>query len=50
MVEGTARGRPWSPLDMTVAAVVEGNDCVVVTENGQDLAGRNIVNPLRATR
>ena len=50
MAEGTARGRPRSPLDMTVAAVAEANDCVVVTDNERDFAGLKIVNPLRETR
>jgi predicted nucleic acid-binding protein len=45
MAEGTARGRPRSPLDMIVAAVAEANDCVVVTENERDFAGLKIVNP-----
>jgi predicted nucleic acid-binding protein len=48
MADGTARGRPRSPLDMIVAAVAEANDCVVVTENERDFAGLKIVNPLRA--
>ena len=47
MAEGTARGRPRSPLDMIVAAVAEANDCVVVTENERDFAGLKIVNPSR---
>jgi predicted nucleic acid-binding protein len=50
MAEGTARGRPRSPLDMIVAAVAEANDCVVVTGNERDFAGLKVVNPLRATR
>lgn len=50
MAEGTAIGRPRSPLDMIVAAVAEANDCVVVTENERDFVGLNIVNPLRANR
>src|SRR5712664_207377 len=48
MADGTARGRPRSPLDMIIAAVAEANDCVVVTENERDFAGLKIVNPLRA--
>ncbi len=47
MTEGTARGRPRSALDMIIAAVAEANDCVVVTDNEKDFAGREIVNPLR---
>ncbi len=50
MAEGTARGRPRSPLDMIVAAVAEANECVVVTENERDFAGLKIVNPLRTAR
>jgi predicted nucleic acid-binding protein len=50
MAEGTARGRPRSPLDMIVAAVAEANDCVVVTDSERDFAGLKIVNPLRETR
>jgi predicted nucleic acid-binding protein len=50
MAEGTARGRPRSPLDMIVASVAEANDCVVVTNNERDFAGLKIVNPLRETR
>jgi predicted nucleic acid-binding protein len=48
MADGTARGRPRSPLDMIVAAVAEANDCVVVTGNEKDFAGLKIVNPMRA--
>src|SRR5450755_2951996 len=48
MADGTAKGRPRSPLDMILAAVAEANDCVVVTENERDFAGLKIVNPLRA--
>jgi predicted nucleic acid-binding protein len=48
MAEGTAKGRPRSPLDMIIAAIAETNDCVVVTENERDFAGLKIVNPLRA--
>ena len=48
MADGTATGRPRSPLDMIVAAVAEANDCVVVTENERHFAGLKIVNPLRA--
>ena len=48
MADGTAKGRPRSPLDMIVAAVAEANDCVVVTENERDFSGLKVVNPLRA--
>jgi predicted nucleic acid-binding protein len=50
MAEGTAQGRPRSPLDMIVAAVAEANDCVVVTENERDFVGLKILNPSRAAR
>jgi len=32
MAEGTAKGRPRSPLDMIIAAVAEANDCAIVTQ------------------
>jgi len=48
MAEGTAEGRPRSPLDMIIAAVAEANGCVVATENERDFAGLKIVNPLCA--
>jgi toxin FitB len=48
MADGTAKGRPRSPLDMIIAAVAEANDCVVVTENERDFGGLKIVNLLRA--
>ena len=48
MADGTAKGRPRSPLDMIIAAIAETNDCVVVTESERDFAGVKIVNPLRA--
>jgi predicted nucleic acid-binding protein len=47
MAEGTAKGRPRSPLDMIIAAVAEANDCVIVTQNEKHFAGLKIVNPLR---
>ena len=48
MADGTAKGRPRSPLDMIIAAVAEANNCVVVTENERDFAGLKVLNPLRA--
>lgn len=48
MAEGTAKGRPRSPLDMIIAAIAEANDCVVVTANEKDFAGLRVVNPLRS--
>ena len=50
MANGTAKGRPRSPLDMIIAAVAEANDCVIVTDNEKDFAGLKIVNPLRTGR
>ena len=47
MADGTAKGRPRSPLDMIVAAVAEANDCVLITENERHFAGLKIVNPMR---
>lgn len=47
MAEGRATGRPRSGLDMIIAAVAGGNDCVVVTDNEKDFHGIKIVNPLR---
>ena len=47
MAEGTAKGRPRSPLDMIIAAVAEANGCMVVTENERDFAGVGVFNPLR---
>jgi predicted nucleic acid-binding protein len=48
MAEGTAKGRPRSPLDMMVAAIAEANDCAIVTENAEHFAGTKIMNPMRA--
>ncbi len=48
MVEGTAKGRPRSSIDMMIAATAEANDCVIVTDNEKDFAGLTIVNPMRA--
>src|SRR6202049_5237027 len=33
MADGTAKGRPRSPLDMIIAAIADANDCVIVTQN-----------------
>lgn len=48
MAEGTAKGRPRSPLDMIIAAIAEANNCVIVTENESDFAGLKVFNPMRA--
>jgi predicted nucleic acid-binding protein len=47
MAEGTAAGRNRSALDMIITAVAEANDCVVVSDNENDFAGLEIINPLR---
>lgn len=46
MAEGRPAGRPRSALDMIVAAVAGANDCVVVTDNGKDFDGIQILNPM----
>src|ERR1035441_6837861 len=33
MADGTAKGRPRSPLDLIIAAIAETNDFVVATQN-----------------
>ena len=48
MADGTAAGRPRSPLDMIVAAIAEANGCVIVTDNDKDFAGLTTINPMRA--
>lgn len=48
MAEGTAAGRPRSPLDMIVAAVAAVNACVVVSDNERDFWGIEVINPVRA--
>jgi predicted nucleic acid-binding protein len=48
MALGTAKGKPRSVLDATIAAIAEANDCIVVTDNEKDFADIKIVNPLRA--
>ena len=48
MAEGTAAGRPRSPIDMIIAATAAANRCVVVTANERHF--RDVVellNPLR---
>jgi predicted nucleic acid-binding protein len=47
MAEGKKKGRPRNALDMTVAAIAEANDCIVVTDNEKDFAGLSTINPLR---
>jgi toxin FitB len=47
MADGKARGRPRSALDTIIASVAEANQCVVVTDNEKDVAGIEVVNPLR---
>ncbi len=50
MADGTAKGRPRSAFDMTIAAIAEANSCVVVTDNERDFTGLKFVNPLRTGR
>jgi toxin FitB len=50
MVDGAAKGRPRSALDMIIAAVAEANGCLVVTDNEKDFTGLKFVNPLRGRR
>jgi toxin FitB len=47
MADGKASGRPRSSLDAIIAATAEANGCIVVTDNVQDFAGVETVNPLR---
>ena len=47
MLEGTAKGRPRSALDMIVAAVAESNNCILVTDNEKHFQGIEFLNPLR---
>jgi toxin FitB len=48
MADGTATGRPRSPLDMIIASIAEANNCVIVTENEKHFAGLKFINPMRA--
>jgi predicted nucleic acid-binding protein len=48
MADGTAKGRPRSPLDMIIAAIAEANNCVLVTGNESHFAGLKVFNPMRA--
>lgn len=47
MADGTAQGRPRSPLDMIIASVAEANDCMLVTDNTQHFVGIKTLNPMR---
>ena len=47
IVEGEQAGRPRSVSDMIVVAIAEANGCVVVTDNGRDFTGIEILNPMR---
>ena len=47
MAEGKTAGRPRGGLDMIIAAVAGANQCVLVTDNERDIAGLQIVNPIR---
>jgi predicted nucleic acid-binding protein len=50
MADGTAQGRPRSPLDTIIAAIAEANECVIVSDNENDFVGMKVLNPLRAGR
>lgn len=47
MAEGTARGRPRSPLDMILAAIAAANECTLVTDNERHFEGLQTLNPMR---
>lgn len=47
MAEGKVMGRPRSALDTMIAAISVVNDCVVVSDNEQDFAGVEVINPIR---
>ncbi len=47
MADGTAKGRPRSPLAMIIAAIAEANHCVIVTENETHFVGLKVFNPMR---
>lgn len=47
MAEARAAGRPRSALDTIIAAVAESNGCMIVTDNEEDFAGLDTINPLR---
>jgi predicted nucleic acid-binding protein len=48
MADGTAAGRPRSPLDMIIASIAVANACVVVTDNERDYEQVEFINPMRA--
>lgn len=50
MSEGSAMGRPRNALDMIIAAVAHANECIIVTDNENDFAGLEVINPLRTAR
>ena len=47
MAKGRVAGRPRSGLDMIIAAVAGANGCIMVTDNVNDFAGVQTINPLR---
>ncbi len=48
MAEGTAAGRPRSPIDMVIAAIASANGCILVTANERHFRGVvELLNPLR---
>jgi toxin FitB len=46
MAEGTAKGRPRSPLDMLIAATAQAHGCTIVTANDRDFHGLGAINPI----
>lgn len=49
MADAKLNGRPRSGFDTIIAAIAAVNGCVVVTDNGRDFAGIEVVNPIRGT-
>jgi predicted nucleic acid-binding protein len=47
MADGKTKGRPRDGFDVIIAAVAEANGCVVVTDNENDFAGVQVLNPLK---
>lgn len=48
MADGKAQGRPRSALDTIIAAVAMANDCIVASDNLQDVFDVPAFNPIRA--
>ena len=47
MAGGKSSGRPRSAPEMIIAAIAVANDRIVVTDNGRDFIGLEVVNPIR---